>query len=115
MDGPTKTDSGLLSSFCFPVEFIGFQGHFPTHKVLPGACQIQCVISTIEKVFNKRVVLKQIILAKYFSPVFPDDKINCVVSGVQDGACEFTCKSRLTRGEDKIAEIKLLINLRDEP
>ena len=109
MDEPTTTDSGASSTFRFPPDFVGFQGHFPTGKVLPGACQIQCVISTIEKSLMKHVVLKQIVLGKFFAPVFPDEKIICTVSGLDDNAAEFICKSRISRGEEKIADIRLQI------
>jgi len=111
MDGPTMADSVVTSSFQFPEEFAGFQGHFPTTKVLPGACQIQCVLSTVAKALEKRVVLKQVMLAKYFAPVFPGEKITCNVSGVSDAGAECICKTRITRGEEKIADMKLQISL----
>lgn len=111
MDGPTVTDSIVTSSFLFPEEFAGFQGHFPTTRVLPGACQIQCVLSTVEKALKKRVVLKQIVLAKYFAPVFPGEKIVCKLSGVSDCGGECICKTRITRNEEKIAEMKLQLCL----
>src|ERR1039457_5626251 len=98
MDGFTRTDSTLTSSFLFPSEFIGFQGHFPAKKVLPGACQIQCVLSTIERALEKCVVLKEIVLAKFIAPVFPDDSMVCTVSGVSEADAEFICKARITKG-----------------
>ena len=113
MDGPTRTNSILTSSFMFPTEFIGFQGHFPTNKILPGACQIQCIISTIEKALEQRVVLKEILLAKYIAPVFPGDKVICTVSGVPDTGIEFIYKARITKGAEKVTDLKLRISLSD--
>jgi 3-hydroxymyristoyl/3-hydroxydecanoyl-(acyl carrier protein) dehydratase len=113
MDGPTRTDSIMTSSFMFPSEFIGFQGHFPTNKVLPGACQIQCAITTIEKALEKRVVLKEIMLAKYTAPVFPGDKVICTVSGVPDTGFEFIYKARITKGAEKVTDLKLRVSLSD--
>ena len=113
MDGPTRSDSILTSSFMFPAEFIGFQGHFPEKKVLPGACQIQCAISTIEKAVEKHVVLKEIILAKYIAPVFPGDNVICTLSGVPDTGTEVIYKARITKGTEKVTDLKLRVSLSD--
>jgi 3-hydroxyacyl-[acyl-carrier-protein] dehydratase len=113
MDEPASTDSILTSRFMFPPEFLGFQGHFPTKKVLPGACQIQCVLSTIGKALKKRVVLKEILLAKYLAPVFPGDKVTCTVSGVPDTGIEFIYKARFTKDTDKVTDLKLRVSLSD--
>lgn len=115
MEGPTGSDSTVTSSFMFPVEFIGFQGHFPTNKVLPGACQIQCALSTIEKALKRRVVLKEIQLAKYLAPVFPGDTVICIMSGVRDTDSEYIYKARLTKGSNKVSDLKLRISLSDAP
>ena len=80
MTGGTKEGATMKSRFAFPAEFIGFQGHFPEKKILPGVCQIQCALSTFEKGAGKAVILKEVVLAKYFSPVFPNDEVTCVVN-----------------------------------
>jgi 3-hydroxymyristoyl/3-hydroxydecanoyl-(acyl carrier protein) dehydratase len=97
----------------FPPEFVGFQGHFPTNKVLPGTCQIQCAISTVEKELEKRVFLKEIILAKYIAPVLPGDTVTCTVSGVPDTGREFICKARFLKGIEKVTDLKLSFSLGD--
>jgi 3-hydroxymyristoyl/3-hydroxydecanoyl-(acyl carrier protein) dehydratase len=111
VDGATGAESVLTSSFTFPAEFIGFQGHFPTNKVLPGACQIQCVLSTIEKALQKRVVLKEIILAKYVAPVLPGENIKCTLSGGLDSDAGFIYKASITKGMERVAELKLSVSL----
>jgi 3-hydroxymyristoyl/3-hydroxydecanoyl-(acyl carrier protein) dehydratase len=113
MNELTRIDSTITSSFLFPAEFIGFQGHFPAHKVLPGACQIQCIISTIEKALGKYVVLEEIVLAKFLAPVFPGDSMICTVSGVTDSEIEFICKARIIKGTDKVTDLKLRVCLSD--
>ena len=110
---PTGTDSILSSSFMFPAEFIGFQGHFPTKKVLPGACQIQCALSTIEKVLKKRVVLKEILLSKFLAPVFPGDNVICTISEVLDTGIEFIYKARFTKDSEKVTDLKLRVSQSD--
>jgi 3-hydroxyacyl-[acyl-carrier-protein] dehydratase len=113
MEGPTESDSVLTSSFTFPSEFIGFQGHFPTKKVLPGACQVQCAISTIQSALQKRVVLKEIVLAKYTAPVLPGDTVICTVSAASDAGNEPIYKVRIAKGTEKISELKLRVSLGD--
>lgn len=113
MVGLSETDAVFTSSFTFPAEFIGFQGHFPTKKVLPGACQIQCALTTIEKALKKQVALKEIAIAKYVAPVFPGDTLTCVASGVADTGNEFIYKARFTKGAEKVTELKLRVAIGD--
>lgn len=109
--GPVKVGRAWISRFVFPREFIGFQGHFPANKILPGACQIQCVLSTIEKGAGIPVALKEIAIAKYFAPVFPDEEVTCTVKDVVEESGEFTFKALITKGDVKVAELKLLVLL----
>ena len=113
MDEPTGTGSIMTTNFMFPAEFIGFQGHFPSKMVLPGVCQIQCSLLTLEKAFKKRVVLREIQQAKYLSPVVPGDRVTCTVSGAPDSHGELICKARLAKGEKKVADLKMRISLGD--
>jgi 3-hydroxymyristoyl/3-hydroxydecanoyl-(acyl carrier protein) dehydratase len=115
MTGPAREGARLTSRFAFPPGFIGFQGHFPEKKILPGVCQIQCALSTLEKGSGKTVVLKEVALAKYFSPVFPDDEVTCVVNDIEDASGEAVVKAVIsrktdTRKTDKISEMKLRVS-----
>jgi 3-hydroxyacyl-[acyl-carrier-protein] dehydratase len=111
LTGITKADRTVTASFLFPPEFIGFQGHFPLKKILPGACQIQCVLSAIEKIEEKSIALKEIELAKYFTPVFPDEEVVCTVREVEGDGGESIFKARITKGSIKVTEMKLRVSL----
>ncbi|MCJ7615071.1 MAG: hypothetical protein MUO43_00835 [Desulfobacterales bacterium] len=66
----TEKDSNNVSArFLFPEKFIGFQGHFSEKPVLPGFCKIQAVLIILQEWHKKNVRLKEIVLAKFFSPV----------------------------------------------
>jgi 3-hydroxymyristoyl/3-hydroxydecanoyl-(acyl carrier protein) dehydratase len=110
LTGLTKADRMVTSSFLFPPGFIGFQGHFPQKKILPGACQIQCVLSTIEQGDGKPAALKEIELAKYFTPVFPDEEFVCTVREVASDSGESIYKASITKGSTKVTEMKLRIS-----
>ncbi len=69
MTGLERESTTLTSRFSFPPEFIGFQGHFPSKKILPGVCQIQCALSTLEKGRGKGVVLERGCARQVFLPV----------------------------------------------
>lgn len=112
MNALAREDARLSARFQFPAEFIGFQGHFPEKKILPGVCQVQCALSLLEKGVGTGVVLKEIVLAKYFSPVFPDEEVKCVVSDIGDSGNEMTVKAAITKGDSKVSEMKLRISLK---
>jgi 3-hydroxymyristoyl/3-hydroxydecanoyl-(acyl carrier protein) dehydratase len=103
------TGSALTASFIFAEEFVGFQGHFPTKKVLPGACQVQCALLTIEKESGRRITLKEIALAKFTAPIFPGDAVYCAVTRVSDTEDLIVYKVKISKGEDKVSELKLCI------
>ena len=113
MTGLQKEGKRLTSRFAFPSGFIGFQGHFPQKKVLPGVCQIQCVLTLLEQGSGKTVVLKEVVLAKYFSPVFPDEELTCVISDMGDSRSELVVKAAISRASDKISEMKLRVSYGD--
>jgi 3-hydroxyacyl-[acyl-carrier-protein] dehydratase len=103
-------DGGVLSArFVFPEEFIGFQGHFPEKKILPGVCHIQCVLSLLEAHGKRPVLLREAVLVKFFHPVLPQEEILCTCRDVQDGNGEFTVKAVFVRGEQKVSELKLRV------
>lgn len=108
------SDGTLTSCFVFHEDFIGFQGHFPSGKVLPGVCQIQCIISMLEKWKKNSVTLKEIMLTKFFAPVLPSEELTCVCSGIVDTDKEFVVKAQVKKGADRVAEFKLKVCFTDE-
>ena len=109
MTGLASEGQTLTSRFVFPEEFVGFQGHFPEKKILPGVCQIQCVLTTLEKANKRAVILTEIVTAKYLTPVVPGDEVVCTCGGLQeqekDG--EFLVKALIGKGDTKVSEFKL--------
>jgi 3-hydroxyacyl-[acyl-carrier-protein] dehydratase len=110
MTGFTESDGTLTTHFVFPEDFIGFQGHFPSRKLLPGICQIQCVTASLEKMKSKKLIIDEIVLAKFFVPVFPMEELKCVcrdISVIRTNGEVFIVKAIVGKGDLKAAEIKL--------
>jgi 3-hydroxyacyl-[acyl-carrier-protein] dehydratase len=108
-------DSGELSAaFIFPEDFIGFQGHFPGNKILPGICQIQCALSMLEKWQGKRAVLKEIISAKFFSPILPTEELICRAGSAAEGNGAVILKASFSRNNKKVSEMKLRVRFAPE-
>ena len=103
----SSDDKVLTAHFKFPPDFLGFQGHFPLEKVLPGVCQIQCVSSMIERFIGKPVLLKEIVSAKFFAPVLPSEEIICVCRGLNDSYEDFVVKASVSKNGKTVAELKL--------
>jgi 3-hydroxyacyl-[acyl-carrier-protein] dehydratase len=108
----TESEGTLTTQFIFPEDFIGFQGHFPSGKLLPGVCQIQCVIASLEKLKSKKLIIEEIVLAKFFSPVFPLEELNCVfreINAIKGNGESFIVKASVSKGDVKASEIKLRV------
>lgn len=65
----------ISAKFAFPESFTGFSGHFPNNPVLPGICQIQCILAALSVKHKKVLKLKSVSRAKFLNPVFPGEKI----------------------------------------
>ena len=107
MTGLALEGQALTSRFMFPDEFIGFQGHFPEKKILPGVCQIQCVLTTLEKANKRAVELTEIVTAKYLAPIVPGDEVDCACGELQEKDGEFLVKALISKGGAKVSEFKL--------
>ncbi len=105
----SQSDQTLTAAFVFPESFSGFQGHFPSKKILPGVCQIQCVLAMLEKWKNRTTHLKEISISKFLSPALPNERISCVCSELTDVKQEFTVKAVISKGGQKISELKLKV------
>lgn len=113
MSGLKQTEQGKLTArFVFPEDFIGFQGHFPNNKILPGVCQIQCVITMLEEWKKKSVVLKEIVLAKFLSPVLPFEELVCTGKNIEESNGELVLKALFSKSGKKISEIKLRVRIK---
>lgn len=109
----TSEDGRPMGEFCFPADFIGFQGHFPGKSILPGACQIQCLLTLLERLSGKTLALREIVLAKYTTPVFPDEVIRCIPAEAPDFSGETTVKAFIHRGGERVSELRLRVAPRE--
>jgi len=100
-----------VAHFRFGEDFIGFQGHFPGQKVLPGVCQIQCVQAVLEAWKGTTVRLREIVSAKYVLPVMPDEEISCSCLDIKEGADWVSLRAIITRGEEKISDFRLKVTV----
>jgi 3-hydroxyacyl-[acyl-carrier-protein] dehydratase len=62
-------------SLLLPVDFAGFEGHFPGEPVLPGVCVVQAVLVACAERFGRNVQLRRLDSAKFTSPVRPGERL----------------------------------------
>lgn len=111
MSGLTREGERLSATFKFPENFIGFEGHFPQAKVLPGICQIECAAGMIERTLGREARLTEIVNAKFVAPVLPDEEIACSCGPIGAGD-ELLVKALFTRAGAKVSDIKFKVTLR---
>lgn len=71
-----ETDRIVVQSFCFPPEFIAFQGHFPGNPLLPAFAQIQMAQVMLETAWQAPLQLARIDKAKFREPLRPGQTVN---------------------------------------
>lgn len=109
LTGLSREGEALTAQFLFPMEFVGFRGHFPGKPVLPGVCQIHCVLAAFEQGEGVTVALREVVLAKYAAPVLPGEELACTVEPVAGADGERLLKARLAVNGRKVTEIKLRV------
>ena len=115
MSGLTNEAGGKLSArFTFPDDFIGFQGHFPDAKVLPGVCQMECAAGMIERWSGKPVRITEVMNAKFLAPVLPSEEVACECGPVGDGP-ELVVRAVWSRAGARVSEIKLRVTIDGGP
>ena len=105
-----SADGKICAKFIFPADFIGFQGHFPDKPILPGICKILAVKAMLQRYYNRKLYIRQIVTAKFFAPVACGDEllIECRKKDENaDGIC--IVNALVTCRGDKISKIELKI------
>jgi 3-hydroxyacyl-[acyl-carrier-protein] dehydratase len=109
-----ETGDKIKACFLFPSDFTGFKGHFPGRPVLPGVCKIQAVIAALELWHKKNICIKEISMAKFFSPVFDNQEIVVTtnkIDGFDETAGEIKIKATVISKGKKISELNLLLKV----
>jgi 3-hydroxyacyl-[acyl-carrier-protein] dehydratase len=104
----------LTARFRFPEDFIGFQGHFPRNPVLPAVCEIELALAVVEAGKKRGVVLREIVFAKFSSPVTCNEEVVCSCSvRMEEGGAALVAAS-LNRDGAAVAGFKLRVVFEDE-
>lgn len=66
-----ETDCRIVQSFCFPPDFIAFQGHFPGIPLMPAFAQVQLAQVMLEAAWQAPLQLARVDKAKFREPLRP--------------------------------------------
>lgn len=108
-----EADGSLSARFTFPEDFVGFEGHFPGKKILPGVCQIDCLLSMLEGSTGKKALLKEVVMAKFILPVFPGEEISFSSKSSVEEAGRLVVKASSRKGGERASELKLRVELKE--
>ena len=115
MAGLAETKKGEVTArFLFPAEFIGFQGHFPGKPVLPGVCNIQAVIVMLQALEKKDIRLKEVVSAKFLSPVSHGEELVFNYRKQTESNNEALVKASVISKDKKVAELQLRVSFKNE-
>jgi len=70
-----KEPGKFCKTYLFPLEFVGFSGHFPGNPVLPAVVQIMMAQTTIEEYEQQSLELRTVSKAKFQVPLLPNQEI----------------------------------------
>jgi 3-hydroxymyristoyl/3-hydroxydecanoyl-(acyl carrier protein) dehydratase len=104
-------DGGARALFSFDENFIGFQGHFPTQKVLPGVCLVQCALATHGRASGVLPELVGVINAKFKSVVVPGDVIQCTCSAPVQKKGALVLIATIMKAEEVVSKLSLSISV----
>jgi 3-hydroxymyristoyl/3-hydroxydecanoyl-(acyl carrier protein) dehydratase len=110
MSGLRDDGREITAHFRFPREFTGFKGHFPGKPILPGVCKLQAILCMLEESTRKTPQLKEIVSAKFFTPVTCDEEIVFTVRRVSECGEDARVLALIAARSKKIAEIQIEVN-----
>lgn len=99
------------AEFVFDNNFLGFQGHFENKPILPGVCKILAALEVLKEWKRREFVLTEIIFAKFFHPVTCNEGLLFECSEASKIPEGLLLKVKITRSDNKIAELKLKVQL----
>lgn len=100
----------IAAEFTFPRSFIGFQGHFPGHPVLPGICLIQSALAAFESGEGCRFSLRTVVSAKFTGRVLPGETcLITILPGQPETNGRQMLRATVSRQGDRVATFKLTI------
>lgn len=103
-------DGQLRAVFSFPVDFIGFQGHFPDTPVLPGICMIQTFLVMYAAHTGRDIRLNTVLAAKFTGVISTDQTcVFTLVEAAGNAPGEFRLTGTIQREGDQVASMKLLV------
>ncbi len=102
-------DGGFRATLTLNTNFSILPDHFPGQPILPGMCMVQAVLMATamsQGVTDFR--LRTLKNAKLMAPIQPGEsmQIDASVAPTDDGF--FAIKAKLTRAEQKVADISLI-------
>ncbi len=104
------------ADFRLPADFVGFQGHFPGHPVLPGICIIMACLVAGELATDTRLSMQRLKTAKFFTPVTAGRKIEMrglVRPDSESGLIRLSAD--LTSNGEKVAQVRLFARAEASP
>ena len=115
MSDLTETGAGeLRARFLFPAEFIGFKGHFPGKPILPAVNEIQAALAMLEAWKGRRVTLRDIILAKFATPVTCDEEVVYLCSVTMEDGHSALVKATVATDGGNVARFRLRVSFEED-
>ena len=104
----TATGPGAFAAQCrFPLDFAGFQGHFPDRPILPGVCLIQTTLAALEYRRGHPVRLNRVVSAKWLAPVLPDMPLDLACEERPAPPGEWAVRCVFRHDGNRVAELRL--------
>lgn len=87
-----KTELGLEKTFVFPLDFEGFQGHFPNNPILPAVIQVMVVREAIAEHLGHEINVTRVLNAKFLQIIHPNIPITVIWNvKEQEDTCDCKC------------------------
>lgn len=104
-----ETENNVTAEFTFEEGFVGFGGHFSGKSILPGVCYVECVLVLLEGCKGGEKALKEIVQAKFYLPVFPNDTVSCELKNIECSGDDMCLSAVFLKENKKASELKLRV------
>jgi 3-hydroxyacyl-[acyl-carrier-protein] dehydratase len=108
-----KTEDTIQAEIRLNPDHVLYKGHFPQRAVVPGVMQIQIVKEILEAVLKQGLLIREVMIAKYFRPIIPQENLvlHINIAYKLSETSDYMIDASIVKADNTFAKIKAKLSL----
>jgi 3-hydroxyacyl-[acyl-carrier-protein] dehydratase len=108
-----KTEDSIQAEIRLNPDHALYKGHFPQQAVVPGVMQIQIVKEILEAELKQELLIREVMVAKYFRPIIPQENLvlHINIAYKLSETSDYMIDASIVKADNTFAKIKAKLSL----